>query len=205
MSRPGCTPASASGRVFSCEIIDDKPGLMVLEVSGKGARDSFMYESGGHRWQRVPPTEKRGRRHTSTVTVAVLPVLQVLVQDFNPNDVEWKAVIGSGSGGQAKQKTSNCVQMTHKPTGISVRVETSRSQWENRQSAMRFLVARLTEEALGRMSKKEADSRRRQIGSGMRGDKIRTIRLQDDTVTDHRTGATMSAKKYLRGEIGGMR
>jgi len=175
--------------------------MTVLEVSGQDAQGAFRHESGGHRWQRVPPNEKRGRRHTSTVTVAVLPVLVPILRSFNEKEIEWKAIRGSGSGGQAMQKTSNAIQMRHVPTGISVRVETTRSQYENRQIAERMLAARLTEEAFRRMDKAEAMWRRKQIGSGQRGDKIRTIRLQDDTVTDHQLGRTMSAKKYLRGEI----
>lgn len=200
-SRSRCTRATADWSVFECDIIDQRPGLTVLEVRGKGARDAFGNEAGGHRWQRVPPTEKRGRRHTSTVTVAVMAVLDVFAQELQGGDIEWRADRGSGSGGQARNKTSNAVRMTHLPTGVSVRVETSRSQWENRQTAQRLLAARLAEEAFGQMDAVEAELRRKQIGSGMRGDKIRTIRLQDDTVTDHRTGKTMKAKKYLRGEL----
>lgn len=196
------TGATADGRVFECEIVDERPGMAVLQVRGRDARNAFAHESGGHRWQRVPPTEKRGRRHTSTVTVAVMPVLDVLVQELSARDIEWKATRGSGAGGQAKNKTSNAVQMTHLPTGVSVRVETSRSQWENRQTAARLLAARLVEHAFSQMSAEEASYRRTQIGSGQRGDKIRTIRLQDDQVTDHRSGRTISAAKYLKGEIG---
>jgi peptide chain release factor 1 len=176
--------------------------LLVLEVRGKDAGFFFAHESGGHRWQRVPPNEKRGRRHTSTVTVAVMPVLTPLEQSLNARDLEWKAVRTSTSaGGQKRDKTSSAVQMTHKPTGISVRVQTSRSQIANRESAERLIIARLAEHAFERMDKKEAEYRRRQIGSGMRGDKIRTIRMQDDTVTNHLNGKTMSAARYLKGDV----
>lgn len=170
-------------------------------MSGKGAEAAFEHESGGHRWQRVPPNEKRGRRHTSTVTVAVLPVLEGLDATFDDSEIEWYATRGSGAGGQARNKTSNAVQMKHIESGVSVRVETSRSQWENRQIARRLLASRLTEWAVASLEKEFADDRRRKIGSGQRGDKIRTIRMQDNRVKDHRTGKTMPADVYLRGEI----
>ena len=170
---------------------------------GEGAAEAFEFESGGHRWQRVPPNEKRGRRHTSTVTVSVIPTnlpdAEVLLQD---HEVEWWATRGTGAGGQARNKTSNCVMMKHIETGIQVRVETSRSQWQNRQSAKRLLAARLMDEAMEQFLGDQNRIRKLHVGRGKRGDKIRTIRMQDDTVTDHRTGRKMSAAKYLKGEIG---
>lgn len=101
----------ALATIFSPDIIDDRPGMVVLEISGKNAHKLFKKESGGHRWQRVPPTEKRGRTHTSTVTVAVIRAPQNHEIQIQDRDIEWKAVRGSGKGGQAKQKTSNAVQM----------------------------------------------------------------------------------------------
>lgn len=191
-----------NGSVFEYQVVDDRPGLMVLEVRGKDARFLFAHESGGHRWQRVPPNEKRGRRHTSTVTVAVMPVLTPLALSLDAKDLEWKAVRTSTSaGGQKRDKTSSAVQMTHKPTGISVRVQTSRSQIANRETAERLIIARLTDMAIDSMGDQEAEHRRRQLGSGQRGDKIRTIRMQDGTVTDHRSGKTMPVARYLKGEI----
>ena len=200
-SRLVCTPSTADWSIFSCELIEERPGFAVLEVRGRGALAAFKTEGGGHRWQRVPPSEKRGRRHTSTITVAVMPIAETAVETLREKDIEWRADLGSGAGGQARNKTSNAVRMTHLPTGVSVRVETSRSQWENRQTAARLLTTRLAEEESKKAGAKQAASRKQQVGSGQRGDKIRTIRLQDDTVTDHRSGKSMPAKKYLRGEI----
>lgn len=108
---------------------------------------------------------------------------------------------GTGKGGQARNKTSNAVRMTHIPSGLVVRVETTRSQHENREIAMRVLAARLHEQESSHKSRALAQKRRNLIGSGQRGDKIRTIRLQDNTVTDHQTGKSVSASKYLKGEI----
>lgn len=193
--------ATARRRVFSSEILDERPGTVLLKVSGAGTESAFMYESGGHRWQRVPPTEKRGRRHTSTVTVAVMPVFEEAARTWPNDEIQWWATRGTGSGGQAKNKTSNAVHMKHVPTGIQVRVETSRSQWENRVLAKELLWSKLVEWSLLRLEGEQRDDRRKKVGSGQRGDKIRTIRMQDDRVTDHRTGKTMAASKYLRGEI----
>jgi peptide chain release factor 1 len=187
--------------VFSHELLDSRPGQVTLEVAGAGAARLFAHEPGGHRWQRVPPTERRGRRHTSTVTVVVLPVTDEQVAALDERDVEWQATRGSGAGGQARNKTSNAVMMKHKPTGISVRVESERSQWQNKQSALRMIAAKLAEDAAQSSRQREGQSRRAQVGSGMRGDKIRTVRLQDDNVVDHRSGKRMNASRYMRGYI----
>lgn len=195
-----CTGASAACTVFSCDILEFRPGFLVFEA-GDGAEALFACESGGHRWQRVPPNEKRGRVHTSTVTVAVLPVNDRQVADIRDADVEWTAVRGSGNGGQARNKTSNVVVMTHKPSGIVVRVDESRSQWQNRQSAKRLLAARLQQQRDGAANQAEARSRRQQVGSGQRGDKIRTIRCQDGVVVDHRSGHKMRLARYQQGHV----
>lgn len=183
------------------EILDERPGLIVAEVNGRHVGDLFRLEPGGHRWQRVPPTEKRGRRHTSTVTVAVLPVASDRGASISERDIEWKATLGSGNGGQARNKTSSCVQMKHKPTGISVRVESERSQLLNRESAFRLLSARIAELEQSGRAQERSSERRQQLGSGQRGDKIRTVRLQDDSVVDHQTGKRTSAGRYLRGFV----
>lgn len=130
-----------------------------------------------------------------------LPNAEVLLRD---DEVEWWATRGTGAGGQARNKTSNCVMMKHIATGLMVRVETSRSQWQNRQSAKRLMAARLMDEAMDQFLAQQNRLRKLHIGEGKRGDKIRTVRLQDDTVTDHRTGRKMSAQKYLRGDVAGL-
>jgi peptide chain release factor 1 len=188
--------------VFSHELIDSRPGQIVFEASGKNAGRLFAAEPGGHRWQRVPPTEKRGRRHTSTVTVAVLPLLpKDEAPEINERDIEWQATVGTGNGGQKRNKTANCVQMKHLPSGIAVRVEAGRSLHQNRETALRMITARLHEQERIRARSARASARKGQVGSGMRGDKVRTIRMQDHQVVDHRTGKKTSTGRYLKGHV----
>ncbi len=160
----------------------------------------FRDESGGHRWQRVPPNDKRGRVHTSTVTVAVLAeptTVQVAIRD---EDLDWTATRGSGAGGQARNKTSSAVQLWHLPTGLMVRCEGERSQTQNRATALEILRAKIWTAQQQAAAKSHANDRRQQVGSGMRGDKRRTIRIQDGVVNDHVTGRTWRTKEYLRGD-----
>ncbi len=169
-------------------------------MTGAGAEQAFAEEAGGHRWQRIPPNEKRGRVHTSTVTVAVLADDAGTRVHVDPADLVWRATRGSGAGGQKRNKTSSAIDLVHAPTGISVHSENERSQSRNRAIAHERLVARIEEaERKGRQSARARD-RKEQVGSGMRGDKRRTIRCQDGTVVDHPTGRTWRLKEYLRGE-----
>lgn len=202
MSSTRCISGTAPCTAFSHELIDSRPGQIVFEVTGKKAGQLFASEPGGHRWQRVPPTEKRGRRHTSTVTVAVLPLLpKDEAPEINEREIEWQATVGTGNGGQKRNKTANCVQMKHVPSGIAVRVEAGRSLHQNRETALRMIAARLHERERARARDARAHARKDQVGSGMRGDKIRTVRLQDHSVTDHRTGKKTSTARYLKGHI----
>jgi peptide chain release factor 1 len=169
-------------------------------VTGRGAQARFADEPGGHRWQRVPPTEKRGRVHTSTITVAVLPEPSPVELVIAPADLEWSMCRASGSGGQHLQKTDSAVQLVHRPTGLQVRCESERSQKQNKESALAILRARLHVRLLTEQLEARHADRKQQVGSGMRGDKRRTIRCQDGTVTDHLTGRTWSFRDYLRGQ-----
>jgi len=174
---------------------------MVLRVTGKGAEAAFAREAGGHRCQRVPPNEKRGRVHTSTVTVAVLPEASEVDVRLDPRDLEVRTCRGSGAGGQHRNVTDSAVQVKHVPTGLLVRCEAERSQAQNRDTALAVLRARLAAQAReAAVGAREAE-RRSQVGSGMRGDKVRTYRWQDDVVTDERTGARASLRRVLRGEL----
>jgi peptide chain release factor 1 len=153
----------------------------------------------------VPPNEKRGRVHTSTITVAVLPEpsaaeLRLSSADLSVVDLSVATCRGSGAGGQHRNKTESCVVITHKPTGLTVRCESERSQSQNRETAMALLRARLHAAETERRAAARAGERRRQVGSGMRGDKRRTIRCQDGTVVDHLTGRTWPLRAYERGE-----
>lgn len=170
-------------------------------MTGKKAAHLFSMEPGGHRWQRVPPTERRGRRHTSTVTVAVLPLEPAVNVRLEERDLEEQMIRGSGNGGQKVNKTSSTVRLRHVPTGIAVRIETERSQAQNRETARRLLASKLRDGATARHSDQRAQERRGQVGSGQRGDKVRTVQLQHGTVIDHRTEKRMKASRYLKGYV----
>ena len=181
-------------------MLDDRSGLLVFRAEGKNALAVFVNETGGHRWQRIPPTEKRGRVQTSTITVAVLPVPSAIDVVIHPQDVEETTCRGSGAGGQHRNVTDSAVQLKHRPTGIIVRCETERSQHYNRSTAYELLRARLQTNAQTKAATDRSQKRRSQIGSGQRGDKIRTIRVRDGKVTDHRTDRRMAYKSYIRGD-----
>ena len=173
----------------------------MLRASGKGVRETFGDEAGGHRWQRVPPNEKRGRVHTSTVTVAVLEEpSEIELPRLDPDELDISTCRASGNGGQNVQKTDSAVQIRHIPTGLLVRCETERSQTYNRATALAILRARLHDQLARRASAERADDRRRQIGSGKRGDKRRTIAVQRDSVVDHVTGRAWRFADYERGK-----
>ena len=203
MSSSTSTARWEVGGVFdlALEVVEDRPGYLAFRVTGRDAVRAFQHEAGGHRWQRVPPNEKRGRVHTSTVTVAVLREPSASEVRLNDRDLDFKTCRGSGAGGQHRNVTDSAVQLTHKPTGIQVRVETERSQHQNKELAKAILRTRLQDASdQANVSKRNA-KRRKQIGEGARGDKRRTIAIQRDQVTDHVTGKTMAAKKYLRGDV----
>jgi peptide chain release factor 1 len=195
------TRVSRPGGRFSLELVEERPGFAVLRVDGKGARDAFAHEAGGHRWQRVPPNDKRGRVHTSTITVAVLDEpTEVELPTLDPRDLDITTCRSSGNGGQNVQKTDSAVQIRHIPTGLIVRCETERSQTYNRATAIAILRARLHEARQHSANAERADTRRRQIGSGQRGDKRRTIAVQRDSVVDHVSGRAWRYDDYERGK-----
>jgi len=190
---------AASGGVFSAALVEERPGIAILEVSGAGAEAAFADEPGGHRWQRVPETEKRGRVHTSSLTVAILPVATDAEVDVRSSDFEWQATRGSGAGGQHRNKTSSAVILRHIPTGIVVRCESERSQHSNRRTAMSLLLFKLRTQSQEGAQAGRAKLRRDQVGRGCRGDKIRTVAVQRDEVVDHRLNKRWSYREYERG------
>ena len=194
------TCASASGGVFDVEVIDQRAGFVVLRAVGKGAAHLFAGETGGHRWQRIPPNEKRGRVHSSTITIAVLDEPTATELTIADRDLDWSTCRASGSGGQHLQKTDSAVLLTHIPTGMQVRAEGVRSQLQNRIVALATLRARLAALQREKAHAERSRLRRDQIGSGMRGDKRRTVRVQDGSVVDHETGRSWRLRDYLRGD-----
>jgi peptide chain release factor 1 len=193
------TCGSEAGGHFDLVVLEQRAGLVVARVTGRGARALFAGEVGGHRWQRVPPTEKRGRMQTSTITVAMLDEendVDIVIRD---EDLEWKACRSPGKGGQNVQKTDSAIQLTHLPSGIQIRSHESRSAHANKMTALERLRAKLRANVREQASSARASERRTQVGSGMRGDKRRTIRAQDDSVVDHDTGRTWKLRDYVRG------
>ena len=158
-----------------------------IKISGFGAFDSLKNESGVHRVQRVPVTEKRGRIHTSTATVVVLPEIKETEIQINPNDLEWSFTTGGGHGGQNVNKVSTAVRLVHKPTGTVAEAREERFQEQNRQIALSLLRSRLWERQEAEKMRTVAGYRS-VIGRGMRSEKIRTYNFPQDRLTDHRIG-----------------
>ena len=160
-------------------------------IEGDGAWSRLKYESGVHRVQRVPETESGGRIHTSTATVAVLPEMEAVDVQLNPADIEMQVFRSSGAGGQHVNKTSSAVRLIHKPTGTVVECQQERSQFQNRDKAMRILASRLYEAEQEKISSEYTQQRRSQVGTGMRNERIRTYNFPQGRVTDHRIGLTL--------------
>ena len=157
-----------------------------FELKGKGAYEALRWETGVHRVQRVPETEKQGRIHTSTASVAIMPIRKKTTIELNPADLEVEFSRSGGAGGQNVNKVETAVRLVHIPTGIDVRSSSERSQLKNREKAMGLLSAKLEQLHEEEEAKKHAETRKAQVGTGDRSEKIRTYNFPQNRITDHR-------------------
>ncbi len=170
-----------------------------FEIKGENCYRELRFETGVHRVQRVPATEKAGRIHTSTATVAILPIYKRIKVEINPSDLEIETSRSGGAGGQNVNKVETAVRIVHKPTGIDVKCTSERSQAQNKEKAMKLLASRLQQAEDERLDRERAADRKQQVGTGDRSEKIRTYNFPQDRVTDHRIKESWSNVEAIMG------
>ena len=198
----------AESKGFKCELMNINETELggcrevAFMVEGDGAYSRFKFESGVHRVQRVPETETQGRIHTSAVTVAVLPEAEEVEIEINPADLEIDTYRSGGAGGQHVNKTDSAIRITHKPTGLVVECQDERSQFKNKDKAMKMLRTKLYDAEREKQEKAIASERKSQVGSGDRSERIRTYNFPQSRLTDHRIGLTLySLESILDGNL----
>ena len=195
---------------WQIEILNESDGEhggykeVIARIEGKGAYSRLKFESGTHRVQRVPETESQGRIHTSAATVAILPELSEIDDvEINPADLKTDTFRASGAGGQHVNKTDSAIRITHLPTGIVVECQDQRSQHKNRAQALSLLKAKLLDGQRSKQTAEQAESRRLQVGSGDRSQRIRTYNFPQGRVTDHRVNLTLyRLPEIMQGDLG---
>ncbi len=196
----------AQSKGWKTEVIGSNPTELggykeiSFSIEGDGAYAKLKYESGAHRVQRVPETESQGRIQTSAVTVAVLPEMEAVDVEINPADLEYQTYRSSGAGGQHINKTESAIRIIHKPTGTIVECQEERSQYKNKDKAMKMLYSKLYEAKLNEQNSRIAAERRTQVGTGDRSERIRTYNFPQSRVTDHRINLTLyKLEQFMNG------
>ena len=198
----------AQSQDWSFLVLDSHPSSLngyksvVAEIKGENAYENLKYESGVHRVQRIPVTEKSGRIHTSTASVAVLPKVAPVEVQINPNDIDFGTFRASVPCGQNVNKVETAVRLTHRPTGIVVECQSERSQARNKEKAMEILRAKIYHQQQEKQRSEMAQERREQIGTAMRAEKIRTYNFPQNRITDHRIGKSWhNLEDILEGKL----